>query len=654
MKEKKQGPIRFEALIPFSFIVVGIYLYSTLFLDDHLKTVAELGGYHLNGAEVNIGSLKTSFFNASIRIENIELTNPDKPTHNSIVLGDVRFGMLWDALLRGKIVINEVAVEGVAIDVKRKKPGKVKPPPPPSPGDDALTKALIENKSKALGLVANQNEDNVLGGVARILKGDANQQDILTQVQGNLTAEKRIAEINVFLRQKQSDWDTKLANLPKLQDFEKIEKDIAKIQTQNFKNLDEAQNAVNQLQSALKELDAHLQSIENIKRDFIVDSNKIETEVKSIEKDIKADLEQLKSYLSVPKVDLKDIMHSLIMNQIQPYLAKVGYFRSVAQHYMPPNLGKKTNPDEIELALQPRPRSRGITYEFGKVGGYPLFWLKKISLSSKANANLGLGNLSGHIFDITSNQALIQKPTRIEFKGDFPSLELNGVAFNGEFDNRKLESRIEYQFVVGQYPVEEQNLVESDDIKIIMSPAISRFETSGSLINFRDIKLTFKKDVVGVNFRIDSPNIMLKDRLTNVFSDLNEFNFRAEAEGRLPHLAYRFDTDFGRKLGERLGREVARLLEQFKAQAEKEIKAKIETEKEKLITQAKAIKEQIKKQVDTVKLKAEAEKLKIETQKAALENQIKAQANQQLNAEKKKLEVELNKAKDKLKKKFGL
>jgi len=654
MKEKKQGPIRFEALIPFALFTGGIYLYSVFFLDIHLKAAAELGGYHLNGAEVNIESLETSFFNASLRIQNIEFTNPEKPTHNSLVLGDIRFGMLWDALLRGKILIDEVAVESVALDVKRKRPGKVKPPPPPSPDDDALTKALFANKQKALGIIAGQNEENALGGLAKILKGEADQQDIIRQAQSQLTAEKRVQEAEAFLKQKQIEWGTRLAKLPKPEDFQKIQTDITKIQTQNFKTPSELQNSISQLQAALRQLDDYLNIINQTSRDFDADSKKVQSDLKAIEIAVNHDLSQLKSFLEVPQVDLKDVVETIIMGHIEPYLAKIGYYRNLAKTYMPPNLGKKNDPDQIDLALQPRPRSEGISYEFGKVGGYPFFWLRKVILSSKANASLGIGNLSGEIFDITSNQALIQKSTLINFKGDFPSLEMTEVSFQGEFDNRKKESRIEYAFVIGQYPVGIQNLIASGNINVVMNPALSRFENEGSLLGFRDLKLKIIKSVQGVSYNVESENAMAKVSLTRVFSDLSEFNFRVEIEGGLPHLTYRLDTDFGRKLGEGLGREIARLLEKFKAEAERELRAKLEAEKKKILSQSKALEGQIKTQIEEAKGKAEEKRQKVEAQRLELENQVKTQAQKQINAEKNKVESEINKAKDQLKKKFGL
>lgn len=651
---KKQSPIRFEAIIPALVIAVLLYFYSIVFFDTHLKSALEFAGYHGWGAEVNIGQIQTSFWKASIRIQNTELTNAEKPTHNAVSFQDIRFGMNWDALLRGKIVIDELAVEGVGVDSLRKSPGRVKPPPPINPEDDALSKALTESKQKALGMVASSNPDNVLGGLAKILNGEASQDDIINQLKEQMTTEKRVKEVELFLEKKQADWENRIQSLPQTQDFQKIEKEVAQIQTQNFKSPNEVQNSLNQFQNSMKKLDEYIKALQNAATDIDSDNKKIQFEIKSIELAVKNDLTQLKTFLKIPKIDSTEIMTSIVMGYIQPYLAKVGYYRNLAKEYMPPNIGKKDSPDEIEMALQPRPRAKGMSYEFGKVGGYPLFWLKKVSLSSQANASLGMGELSGKITDITSNQALIQRSTMLNFKGDFPSMKVQGLSFQGEFDNRSKDSRINYKLNIDQTSVGEQSLLDSNDIKIKMNPANSSFQSQGQLIGFKDLKLNFVKTIQQVQYQVEAKNQLAQSSLTNVFSGLNEFNFKADIEGQLPHLAYRFDSDFGRKLGDRLGQEVGLIFSRYSEQAEKDIRLKIENEKQKVMTQVKVFETQYKSKIDELKVQADKEKQKIEAQKLALEKQVKDQAQQKIKSEKNKIDNELNKAKDQLKKKFKL
>src|SRR6476660_9506819 len=90
-KEKKKGPIRTEAVIPFLIVVVLTYVYFHFFFDLHLKKAFEFGGYHLLGAEVDINDVETSFFKGTFRVRGIQVTNGEKPTHNMVEIGDIRF-----------------------------------------------------------------------------------------------------------------------------------------------------------------------------------------------------------------------------------------------------------------------------------------------------------------------------------------------------------------------------------------------------------------------------------------------------------------------------------------------------------------------------------------------------------------------------------
>ncbi|NJM09721.1 MAG: hypothetical protein HC883_02150 [Bdellovibrionaceae bacterium] len=62
----------------------------------------EYVGTQVNGAEVNVGHLNTSFLRASLEIGGIEVTDKNKPERNLVEVGSIKFKMLWDALLRAK------------------------------------------------------------------------------------------------------------------------------------------------------------------------------------------------------------------------------------------------------------------------------------------------------------------------------------------------------------------------------------------------------------------------------------------------------------------------------------------------------------------------------------------------------------------------
>ena len=139
-KVKKKGPIRFEAIIPITIILVLLGVYFKYFFDGHLRRGIEFGATMAHGAEVNVGSLKTDFFEPSITIQKIQVTDKSEPILNIIEIGKIKLQLLWDALLRGKFVIPESSVLDIQVKSKRKYPGKVFPPKKAS-GSSIVSKA---------------------------------------------------------------------------------------------------------------------------------------------------------------------------------------------------------------------------------------------------------------------------------------------------------------------------------------------------------------------------------------------------------------------------------------------------------------------------------------------------------------------------------
>ncbi|HPI40527.1 MAG TPA: hypothetical protein PLJ21_06960, partial [Pseudobdellovibrionaceae bacterium] len=150
-KTKPKFFLRLEAIIPFLILCGLVYVYFFLFFDLHLKKSLEYIGYQVNEAEVNIGHLSTSFTKASILIQNIEVTNPEAPEKNSVSIKKIEFKALWDAMLRARLVIDNIGVDGIQINTLRKRAGKLKPPPPPEP-------ITTNNSSSISPLVAQEGQ----------------------------------------------------------------------------------------------------------------------------------------------------------------------------------------------------------------------------------------------------------------------------------------------------------------------------------------------------------------------------------------------------------------------------------------------------------------------------------------------------------------
>ena len=155
----------------------GLVDYTKYFFDGHLRRGIEFGATMAHGAEVNVGGLKTNFFEPSISIYKIQVTDKSEPSLNIIEIGKIKLQLLWDALLRGKFVIPESSVLDIQLKSKRKRPGRILPPPKESEGRGMVSKAADQtiNQLKA------KNSSNYLSDLISIA-GGTNYKDQLKKM----------------------------------------------------------------------------------------------------------------------------------------------------------------------------------------------------------------------------------------------------------------------------------------------------------------------------------------------------------------------------------------------------------------------------------------------------------------------------------------
>lgn len=81
------------------------------------------------GAETNIQSATLSILRGKLTVDGLQVTNPEKPTHNLIQAKRLSAGVsVWD-LLAKRLVLSEIHAQEVLSDAKRDKPGEVYPLP---------------------------------------------------------------------------------------------------------------------------------------------------------------------------------------------------------------------------------------------------------------------------------------------------------------------------------------------------------------------------------------------------------------------------------------------------------------------------------------------------------------------------------------------
>jgi uncharacterized protein (TIGR03545 family) len=646
-----KGPIRWNAVIPFTIICVLVFAYFHFFFDMQLRAAMEWAGYKGVGAEVNIAKVETSFFNASLRVRGVQVTDTDKPTQNIIEIGDIRWGMSWDALLRAKILINEAVIENIQFGTARKYPGKVAPPePPPKPGPSMVEQEAQRLKEEALAKAQQEYADNMLGDLAAILGGtDAKAQ--LGKIEGTLASKKKATEIEASLKERQTYWNEKLKTLPQGKDIQALNDRLGKIKTKDFKTPQELQASLQELDAILKQGDAYYKQIGSTGQELEKDLKKIDADIKELDGLIKADIKALETRFRIPSINTKDLTRALFNRYLGKYMAKINRYRAMAEKYVPPKYmnkitGKDKPVDPDDVPIQPHPREKGISYEFGRKNSYPLFWVKKAAISSQAGMSPKSGNIRGQILDITSNQALIGRPTVATLTGDFPVDQIKDLLLKMVIDNTKQDSLITYQMAVGSYPINTAELVNSPDVKIALNSATGKLNIDGDLKALRDFKMNLNNQFTTANFDVSAKDGNINSILKGTFAGLPVITLTGSASGYLPSVSFDVTSNLGSELEKGLRKQVEAKIAEARKQIEEYVNKEIGKQREQIDKQVKQIREQFDKEVKKAQDQLNTQKKQAE----AKADQAKKDAE---NQGKKELEKQGKKAVDDLKKKLG-
>ena len=141
----KESPlIRKSGVILVAVVLVIVLLLDFLLLDVALKKGIQSAISKQTGAEVNVEEAHFQLGSGKLVIENLEVTDPDKPTHNMVQIEKLGADISISDLLRKSYAIDLLAGSVLRRDVERSTPGKVYVTP-----EQAAAEAAAEEAAKA-------------------------------------------------------------------------------------------------------------------------------------------------------------------------------------------------------------------------------------------------------------------------------------------------------------------------------------------------------------------------------------------------------------------------------------------------------------------------------------------------------------------------
>ncbi len=626
-KPKAKGPLRIEALVPLTLVLVLLGAYFKYFFDSHLRQGLEFGATYAHGAEVNVGDLQTLFLEPSIRIRNIEITDKSDPTLNIIKIGEIKLQLLWDALLRGKFVIPESSILDIQAKNKRRRPGRILPPSKSAGSTGAVNQAAQET----LGKLKEKNESNLLGDIFSVA-GGTNYKDQLKNLEGQIQTQVKIKALGDELKLKEVEWKKRIDALPDDSEIKQLSKKVEglKLDTSNPKAI---QASLKEIDSVYKEARAKYKNLEEAKKILDQDLKKYQSEYKGLDQLIKQDIEALSAKLNIPSLDPEEINKMLLGSLVANQLGSLLKYQNLVREYMP----KKSNEAKEKKQLTPRERAEGVNYTFAKGKSYPRFWLKKAKISSDSKQGEA-GDIEGTLQNVTNNPRHLGLPATLDFKGGFPHQNIFDVKGNVTIDHTSEAPVEKGTFSVGSFPVHKNTLSQSQDLELGYNSALGS-STIGFEIKNEQIEINSNSLFSKVDYFASAKDKNVDRLLNAVVQDLNDLTLNIKAQGSWDKLRLNINSNLGDRLVRAIKTQVENEIRKARQQVEEHVQAMVGNDKAKLDQEVQKIEKQLgvslksredavksvesavdkKKKESTQQQKKQIDKLKKEGQKKAKE-----------------------------------
>jgi uncharacterized protein (TIGR03545 family) len=618
---KKQGPIRFEAIVPLAIVVGLIAAYFSLFFDSHLRRGLEYAATQANGAEVDIGRVKTSVFDASVLIADVQMTDPELPQQNRVQIGEMRFRMLWDVLLRGKIMIDEAVIEDVQVATARQRAGYVLPPEPEQTdeGPSATDKMLAQLKQEFSG--------NVVGDLAAIA-GGADPAAQLKEA-GELKSSARLDSLKQSQDDAELQWRKQLDELPDSKDYQALRERLGKVKLKDFRDVSEVQASLQELRAIRDEFDAKAGPVGEAGSRLKGDMGALRSSFAELEKVAQEDVRALQARMRLPSLDATTLSRSLFGMDVLGKLQQGKGYMEQAREYLPARGAKKAAPKKIH---------KGRDYAFGTSKSYPLFWLRRAAVSTTRPDKSGL---SGEILDVATDQVLVGRPMRALLKGDFPQQGVSGVKAELVIDHRGDEPVERLELGVARYAMAGRPLVQSESVTL----GFARAEAgSGVLAELRgdkvDMRFTTRFSQVAFETSASSP--LVREMMAASVAGLDRVGMEARVSGTWSDLDFMLSSDLGDALVRGMGRYLQARMDEAKKRIQAMVDARIGEQRQRLLARQNELESRFRSAL--AERQAQVDKLRTELDGAR--NELEKRKNTAVDSQKQKLKQEAGKLLD--------
>ncbi len=363
--------LRWKAIVPVGLLVAAVVTVWILFLDKAVEKSIESIGAELVGAKVDVADADVSILAGRVSIRGLEAANPDAPMSNLVQVDEITADVRVGALLKKKMIIEQLSVRGVRFGTARS------------------TSGALENPDSNSGRV--MREVSSWGDRVRI--PPLNLDGIGTVVDVGAISTDSLQTINLAIASvadadsSSQEWEAALSRLDPGPVVDSARNLINRINSSNplslgLSGVSGLASSTRNTLTTLRDMQSNLTSLDSTVRSGV---SRLQGQVSELSSARAADYQYALGLLQLPSLETPDVSNNIFGDMAINKLKPVLYWLQQVERFLPPGL------DPRRVSGDDRSRRSGTTVIFPDPNGEPGFLVE----SADADVEIGSGSAAG-------------------------------------------------------------------------------------------------------------------------------------------------------------------------------------------------------------------------------------------------------------------
>lgn len=527
-----KNSIRFQGLAAFAVIIAIFSVLWFFFVDGVVKNLIEKYGSRAVGAKVELDAADLTLFPAGLRLIHLQVTDPHAPMKNAVEISRISFGLEPLELLRRKVIIKEMTMDGIQLGTDRKTSGALKKKKRRAKAEEAMKQG--KRSHTVAGPCGNVN-------IPSLTMPDV--KEILTKE--NLHSLDLIQSLGKDVRNTKATWQDALSKLPDEKHFEKYRARIAKLTEAKKGGITDLVGSASELGVLQKDIQRDLNNLKNAQKSLGSETASLRTRLAEAKRAPLQDVARLKQKYSLSPAGLKNLSKGLLGSRLCRLVQKADDWYMKLQ----PMIERRRMKKGEKEVLKPI-RGKGVNVRFKERNPLPDFLIRK----ANARVVLSIGEISGLLRNITPDQDILGHPLTYIFTGK--NLKgMKSIDLHGAFDRMvPAEPKDTMNLVLEGYRVNDMVLSENETFPLLLHQALADIKLD-ALRTGDDLKATLSCGFGSARLsgNTSTSGTPFKKALLSSLSSISAFHVQADIRGTLQDYAIDLSSDLDRAFADAVG-----------------------------------------------------------------------------------------------------